>query len=165
MAQSRAWRRWRGRTVALAAATGAAVTLAAVARGQRPAAAPSTPPAAERFAVEYYYKVRWGHQQEFLDLFRKNHFPLLEKQRERGRILEITAVAPRYHGTEDGRWDYRVTLVFPSAAIASAPDPMADADRRQLYPDSATFAREEQRRFEILEAHWDLPITPVTLRR
>ncbi len=58
-----------------------------------------------------------------------------------------------------------MTLVFPSAAVAAATDPMADADRRQLYPDSAAFAREEQRRFEILEAHWDVPITPVALRR
>ena len=58
-----------------------------------------------------------------------------------------------------------MTLVFPSAAVATAPDPAADAERRQLYPDSATFVREERRRFEILEAHWDLPITPVALRR
>jgi hypothetical protein len=135
-----------------------------MARAQRPVAQPAAQPA-ERFVVEYYYKVRWGHQQEFLDLFRKNHLPLLEKQRERGRILEISAVAPRYHATEDGRWDYRVTLVFPSAAVATAPDPTGDVERRQLYPDSATFAREEQRRFEILDAHWDLPITPVPLHR
>ena len=161
MTQSRAR---RAGVLVLAVAGGAVLAAVAVARAQRPASSAAQPPA-ERFVVEYYYKVRWGHQQEFLDLFRKNHLPLLEKQRERGRILEISAVAPRYHGTEDGRWDYRVTLVFPSAAVASAPDPTADAERRQLYPDSATFTREEQRRFEILEAHWDLPISPVTLRR
>ena len=160
VAQSRIARR---RAFALLAASAAVLSAVAVALGQRPAAPASQP--AERFVVEYYYKVRWGHQQEFLDLFRKNHLPLLEKQRERGRIVEISAVTPRYHGTEDGRWDYRVTLVFPSVAVANAPDPMADAERRQLYPDSATFAREEQRRFEILEAHWDLPIKPVAFRR
>jgi hypothetical protein len=33
---------------------------------------------------------------------------------------------------------------------------------RQLWPDQATFTREEQRRFEILLAHWDLPVTDIT---
>lgn len=123
-----------------------------------------TPPIAgseERFVVEYYYKAKWGHDQEFVTLFRKNHLPLLEKQIEKGRILELSIVRPRYHGTEDGRWDYRVTIVYPNVAAAYAPSPVTPAEFRRLYPDSAAFAREEQRRFEILEAHWDLPITPV----
>ena len=29
---------------------------------------------------------------------------------------------------------------------------------KQLYPDQDTYKKEEQRRFEILEAHWDLPV-------
>jgi hypothetical protein len=28
----------------------------------------------------------------------------------------------------------------------------------RLFPDQATFKREEQRRFELLEAHWDVPL-------
>lgn len=117
--------------------------------------------AEERFVVEYYYKAKWGHDQEFIALFRKNHLPLLEKQIERGRILEVSIVRPRYHATEDGRWDYRVTIVYPNAAAAYAPSPITPTELRRLYPDSVVFAREEQRRFEILEAHWDLPIVPV----
>jgi hypothetical protein len=119
---------------------------------------------AERYVVEYYYKVRWGHQQEFIELFRKNHFPILEKEREHGRILEVWGQAPRYHGTEDGRWDYRVTIVFRDAAAAVAPSAVTATELRQLYPDSARFAAEERQRFEILEAHWDLPIVPVALK-
>ena len=38
---------------------------------------------------------------------------------ELGRILKVSMTAPRYHTTEDGRWDYRVTIVFKTAAIAS----------------------------------------------
>ena len=36
------------------------------------------------YVMEYYYKVQWGHQQEFLDLFLKNHYPLLKKGVESG---------------------------------------------------------------------------------
>jgi hypothetical protein len=114
------------------------------------------------FVVEYYYKVKWGHQEEFLTLFRKNHYPLLRKQIELGRMLQVTATVPRYHTTEDGRWDYRVTIVFKDAAAANENFDEA-ALAKQLYPDQETYKREEQRRFEILEAHWDLPIKPLDL--
>ncbi len=81
---------------------------------------------------------------------------------ELGRILKVTATAPRYHATEDGRWDYRVTIVFRNAAIAN--DDFDSAPLlKQLFPDQATYKREEQRRFEILEAHWDVPIKDVDL--
>ena len=43
------------------------------------------------FVVEYYYKVKWGHADEFITLFRKNHYPLLKKQVEMGRMLKVSA--------------------------------------------------------------------------
>ncbi len=114
------------------------------------------------FVVEYYYKAKWGHADEFITLFRKNHYPLLKKQVEMGRMLKVSAVAPRYHGTEDARWDYRVTIVFKNATVAN--DGFDEkALIQQLYPDQETYKKEEQRRFEILHAHWDLPIKDVDL--
>ncbi len=133
-----------------------AVLLAATAAAQAPPAK-DTP-----FVVEYFYKVRWGFADEFITLFRKNHYPVLKKEMELGRILQVTAAAPRYHSTEDGRWDYRVTIVFKNAAVANEdfdPEPIA----KQLYPDQERFKKEEQRRFEILEAHWDVPVKPLDL--
>ncbi len=114
------------------------------------------------FVVEYYYKVKWGHADEFLALFKKNHYPILKKEVELGRMLKVSAVQPIYHTTEDGRWDYRVTLVYKNAAVAHDSFDSA-ALIKQLYPDQETYKKEEQRRFEILEAHWDLPIKDVDL--
>jgi len=118
-------------------------------------------PQEKPYVVEYYYKVKWGHQDEFLSLFRKNHLPLLRKQVESGRLISVEIMAPRYHTPEEHRWDYRVTIVFRNAERAMEGDP-ADLIR-QMYPDQATFKREEQRRFEILDAHWDLPVLPVSV--
>jgi hypothetical protein len=114
------------------------------------------------FVVEYYYKVKWGHADEFFTLFKKNHLPLLLKEVGMGRLLQVTATKPRYHNTEDGRWDYRVTIVFKNANAAN--DDFDEAAlAKQLFPDQETYKREEQRRFEILEAHWDLPIKAIDL--
>lgn len=119
-------------------------------------------PEEQPFVVEYYYKTKWGYADEFLRLFKKNHFPVLQKQIESGRILQVTGVRPRYHSTEDGRWDYRVTIVFKNAGVAMDSSG-EDAIIKQLYPDQETFRREEQRRFDILIAHWDVPLTPLAL--
>ena len=113
--------------------------------------------------IEYYYKVKWGHAEEFITLFKKNHYPLLKKQVEMGRFLSVSAVTPRYHTTEDGRWDYRVTIVFKNAITANDSGFDEKALIRQMYPDQATYEKEEQRRFEILDAHWDLPIKDLEL--
>jgi hypothetical protein len=114
------------------------------------------------FVVEYYYKTKWGHADEFISLFKKNHYPLLKKQVEMGRMLKVSAVAPLYHTTEDGRWDYRVTIVYKNAAVANDGFDSAPL-MKQLFPDQDTYKKEEQRRFEILDAHWDLPIKDVDL--
>jgi hypothetical protein len=130
-----------------------------------PVMAQGAPPQAgadQPYAIEYYYKVQWGHQQEFFDLFRKNHYPLLMKIASTGRILSVKIEAPAYHTTEDGRWDYRVTIRYKNSTAATTSNPDEEALIKQLWPDQQTYKREEQRRFEILAAHWDLPVTDIT---
>lgn len=118
---------------------------------------------AQPYVIEYYYKAKWGHAEEFLALFKKNHYPLLKKEMELGRILKVSMTAPRYHATEDGRWDFRVTIVFKNAATANDNFDSGGTLLKQIYPDQEKYQKEEQRRFEILDAHWDLPIKDVDL--
>lgn len=127
------------------------------AQGSPPQSAPDQP-----YTVEYYYKVRWGHQQEFLQLFLKNHYPLLEKIVESGRMLSVKIETPANHMTEDARWDYRVTIRFKNSTLATTANPDEQHLIQKLWPDQDTYKREEQRRFEILLAHWDLPVTDIT---
>jgi hypothetical protein len=131
--------------------------LPALAQGSPPQAAANQP-----YVIEYYYKVQWGHQQEFFQLFLKNHYPLLRKMVESGRMTSVKIEAPAYHATEDGRWDYRVTIRYPNSTVATTATPDEGAVIKQLWPDQATYLREEQRRFEILVSHWDLPIVDIT---
>ena len=135
------------------------VTLPILSRAQ---AAPAT--SDKPFVVEYYYKTKWGHADEFLRLFKKNHYPLLKKEVEMGRMVKVWMDQPRYHTTEDGRWDYRVTIMFKNSTVANEPFE-EDALKKQLWPDQAAYEREEQRRFEILDAHWDLPVKTLDLEK
>jgi hypothetical protein len=112
------------------------------------------------YVVEYYYKVRWGYAEEFLRLFLRNHYPVLRKQLETGRIRDLRIEQPRLHNPEADRWDYRVTLVF--ANVVAAHDKTHEPPIiLSLYPDQETFRREEARRFELMIAHWDLPVVDI----
>lgn len=124
--------------------------------------APPQGSADQPYTMEYYYKVQWGHQQEFLQLFLKNHYPLLKKISETGRILSLKIETPANHMTEDARWDYRVTIKYKNSTLATTANPDEEKLIKQLWPDQETYKKEEQRRFEILLAHWDLPVTDIT---
>ena len=113
----------------------------------------------EPYTVEYYYKVRWGHFDEFLELYQKNHYPILEKLQEHGDILEMHAVRPRHHAGEGTRWDFRFTIVYRNVDVAHTPDvELRESITQELYPDRTTFEAEEQRRFQLFEEHLDVPI-------
>jgi hypothetical protein len=135
------------------------IALPVFAQGSPPQGAADAP-----YTVEYYYKVQWGHQQEFLQLFLKNHYPLLRKVVESGRMLSVKIETPANHMTEESRWDYRVTIRFRNSTLATTENPDEAKFIKQLWPDQEKYQREEQRRFEILLSHWDLPITDITPR-
>src|SRR5271168_608677 len=122
----------------------AAATLPLLAQGAPPQGAADAP-----YSMEFYYKTQWGHQQEFLQLFLKNHYPLLQKLKENGRVLSVKIESPANHLPEDARWDYRVTIRFKNSALATTANPAEESLIKQLWPDQETYKREEQRRFEI----------------
>jgi hypothetical protein len=124
-----------------------------------PECAESQEPASDdTFAVEYYYKIQWGHFGEWMDLYKKNHYPILVREMEMGRIVDMYAAYPVNHAGEEVRWDFRYTIVFRSVADAYDSSVDTDAIIDELYPDRSTFEREEQRRFQLLLEHMDVPI-------
>jgi hypothetical protein len=106
--------------------------------------------------------VKWGYADEFIDLWKTNHYPLLKKAMEKGDIILVTAYKPRYHSGEDTRWDFRVILVFKSAATAFD-DNLTEPYKKELFPDQEKYKKAEQHRFELLLAHWDIETDRITL--
>ena len=87
---------------------------------------------------------------------------MLKKIQATGRILSVKIETPAYHTTEDGRWDYRITIKYKNSTVATTANPDEEAFIKELWPDQETYKKEEQRRFEILLAHQDLPVTDIT---
>ena len=119
-------------------------------------------PPDESFTVEGYYKVKWGYADEFISLYKKNHYPLLKKLLQKGDLLSLKAEKPRLHSSEESRWDYKIILVFKNVQLAYD-NSLTDPYKKTLFPDQASYEREEQRRFEILLAHWDVTVQQLDL--
>lgn len=111
--------------------------------------------------VWYFYRVKWGQQDEFVELFKKNHYPILKAQLG-SRLTAVKAFAPTYHGDGRADWTFATALTFRDGGALVGPSPESELARK-LYPDQETFRKEEQRRFQILDAHWDVPLNEVSL--
>jgi hypothetical protein len=133
----------------------AAIVLASVAGG---AQAPPKQAAGEPKVTWYFYTVKWGFQDEFLDLFQRNHYPVLKAREKAGQFRSVRTYVPEFHGDGRADWTFAVELVAPPNPPAT---PTTEEIVAKLYPDRAKFVREEQRRFEILVAHWDSPLNRI----
>ena len=112
---------------------------------------------------EWVYRVRYGFGDEWFDIFRKYQIAILERQKQLGYVLDYKIWSPSLHTSEESRWDYRVIIVRASHD-APAGDSEAEV-ARQLFPDQASFKRDEKRRWELTANHWDLPIHQVDLKK
>lgn len=95
-------------------------------------------------------------------IFKKYQIAILERQKQLGYVKEYTVFAPSLHTSKDSRWDYRVIIVRASqdAPAGQSEDEVA----KQLFPNQETFRREENRRWELTDNHWDLPIHVVDVQ-
>jgi hypothetical protein len=135
-----------------------ALTVPATVCAQAPAAQAG---ARTERTVWYFYRVKWGFQDEFVDLFRKNHYPILKEEVKSGRMTAVKTFVPTYHGDGRADWTFAVVITYRDAAAM-----MGGGDEalvRKMFPDQARFQKEEQRRFEILDAHWDVPLNELDL--
>ena len=121
------------------------------------AAAQPPKPSVKGYEVEWVYRVRYGFIDEWWDLFRKYQIPILDREKSLGYVLDYRIYHPQLHTDEAARWDYRVEITYRDFDGARHEEEIANA----LFADTPTRKRDENRRWELTENHWDLPIYQV----
>jgi len=124
------------------------------ARCQQPAASPSSSANDKPYLMEWVYKVKWGHADEFWQIFKKYQIPVLNREKELGYVTSYTVYRPGHHTGEDTRWEYLIMITYKNQDSSGHGSEIT----KELFPDQATRKREEDRRWELTEAHYDLPI-------
>lgn len=131
-------------------AIGIAFACAAHARAQQAAASAGDKP----YMVEWVYKVKWGGADEFWQIFKKYQIATLNREKELGYVTSYAVYRPGHHMGEDSRWEFRIVITYKNISSSTHGSEV----EKQLFPDQATMKREENRRWELTEAHYDLPI-------
>jgi hypothetical protein len=120
----------------------------------RQASAASSPSGDKPYMMEWVYKVKWGYSDEFWQIFKKYQIATLNREKELGYVTSYAVYRPGHHMGEDSRWEYRIVITYKNIGASTHGTEV----EKQLFPDQATMKREENRRWELTEAHWDVPI-------
>lgn len=140
------------------------LALASPAMAQTAKAPPAPASAATPVTVESYYRIRWGSLWEFMELYQRNHAPILTEMQRRGFITAIRTDTPVTHMAGGPRWDLRVTITYRDGNAAAGSDPAYDRTAKEvstrLFKDRKKHLAEEDRRFAMIEEHWDVIVAP-----
>jgi hypothetical protein len=118
---------------------------------------PKTSQGLPHYQVEWVYRVKWGHDEEFWKLFRETQIPVLDKEKELGYVLSYQVYKPGLHMSEELRWNYRIVITYKDILASTH----GGALEKQLFPDQAAYAKEENQRWELVLSHYDLPIKEI----
>lgn len=104
------------------------------------------------WTIEVYYKIKDGHEQEFLELYKKNHWPVLSAEIEEGSLISVEIDSQQFAPPGPHQWDFRVTMVFTNILYRHGllERPKEEIVSR-LYPNRELFDREEERRLRLIE--------------
>lgn len=102
-----------------------------------------------------FYAIKGGHEDEWLALYMKWHYPLMEYALEQGTLLEHKLFVPDGHGIE-AQWTFAASFLYPAAQDHKS----APLDRAQqiqaLFGDRMDdYVAGEKRRWELTLSHWD----------
>ncbi len=107
---------------------------------------------AQPWAVEVYYLIKDGHEQEFLDLYKKNHWPVLNAEIEDGSLISVEIHSQMFPTPGPHQWDFRVTQVFSNILYHHGfMDRKQDEIISRLYPNRELFDQEEEHRMQLIE--------------
>ena len=109
-----------------------------------------------------FYKVPPGRQDEWLALYKKYHYPIMQYQKAHGQVISETVYTRAIHQLSPS-WDFAIENVAPPAEKR----PKAELNRsqiiRKLFPDVEDYVKGEKARWSLTIEHWDESWTEVDI--
>ena len=122
----------------------------AIAKGQTTEAAP---PLGSPVTMAVYYKVPPGKRLEWLTLYRKYHYPVMQRFVKDGLIKSIKIYQRRFRA-EAPAWDYEVVLVWRDWSAIDEGHQKEPALIHSMYSDMSEYEKADQHRFELQIDVW-----------
>jgi hypothetical protein len=101
-----------------------------------------------------YYKLPPGHQDEWLALYKKYHYPIMQWEKEHGQVTSETVYTRRAHHISPA-WDIAIVIVAPPPDQRKKPEKTRAQLIRSLFPDLDDYVKGERQRWALTLEHWD----------
>jgi len=101
-----------------------------------------------------FYKVPPGKQDEWLTLYKKYHYPIMQYQKAHGQVISETVYTRAIHQISPD-WDFAIEIIAPPADKRPKPEYSRSELIRKLFPDVDDYVRGEKARWSLTISHWD----------
>ena len=108
----------------------------------------------EPFGISFY-AVKGGYEDEWLELYMKWHYPLMQYALDNGTILQHTLFVPDGHSQAE-QWTFAASYLFPSSQDKkTTPLDRAELIAKLFGDQMDDYVAGEKRRWQITINHWD----------
>ena len=101
-----------------------------------------------------YYKLPPGRQDEWLALYKKYHYPIMQWEKEQGQVISETVYKRAAHHISPA-WDIAIIIVAPPPEKKKKPEKTRSELIRRLFPDLDDYVKGEKARWALTLEHWD----------
>ena len=101
-----------------------------------------------------YYKLPPGRQDEWLALYKKYHYPIMQWEKEQGQVISETVYKRAAHHITPA-WDIAIVIVAPPPEKRKKPEKSRSELIRSLFPDLDDYVKGEKARWALTLEHWD----------
>lgn len=101
-----------------------------------------------------FYKLPPGRQDEWLALYKKYHYPIMQYEKEHGQVISETVYTRTHHHLTPA-WDIAIVIVAPPPEQKKKPEKTRPELIRSLFPDLDDYVKGERARWALTLEHWD----------
>jgi hypothetical protein len=109
-----------------------------------------------------FYRIAPGHLDEWLTLYKKYHYPIMQYEIKQGLVKSETMYKRSVHELSPA-WDFFVVIVYRDLDAQVEVQKERAKVMKAVFPNTADFEQGDKRRWELITEHWDEKLVEVPL--
>jgi len=110
-----------------------------------------------------YYRIAPGHLDEWLALYKKYHYPIMQYEIKQGLVKSETMYKRGVHELSPA-WDFFVVIVYRDLDAEVQVEKERAQVMQTVFPEKADFEAGDKKRWELTTEHWDEKLVEVHLQ-
>ena len=110
-----------------------------------------------------FYRIAPGHIDEWLALYKKYHYPIMQYEIKQGLVKSETMYKRGVHELTPA-WDFFVVIVYRDLDAEVQVEKERAQVMKTVFPDKADFETGDKKRWELTTEHWDEKLVEVPLQ-